>query len=226
MLELESPNLHELGLDRVIAFGHTWSPTHELQPRIPLRHGHAICVSPSLAGGECSWLTGQIDMAYSITLAHTRGMLNDAQRDEWFGLVSSVGLSMDHPLFTEELLTEATQAIRKTRDGKQRFAVPDGEFGKCVFLNDVTDEELHKVLRIHKKFISERYGSGEGKEAYVDAGDLGADPEAYVKGKDALKSNGHHANGHANGQVNGHAIENLKATKIEAQPVKIAAAAA
>jgi 3-dehydroquinate synthase len=24
MLELESPNLHELGLDRVIAFGHTW----------------------------------------------------------------------------------------------------------------------------------------------------------------------------------------------------------
>lgn len=163
-------------------------------------------------------------MAYSITLAHTRGMLNDAQRDEWFGLVSSVGLSMDHPLFTEELLTEATQAIKKTRDGKQRFAVPDGEFGKCVFLNDVTDEELHKVLRIHKKFISERYGSGEGKEAYVDAGDLGADPEAYVKGKDALTSNGN-ANGHANGYTDG-PIGNFKVNKIETQPVKIAAAAA
>ncbi len=44
-LQLESPNLHELGLDRVIAFGHTWSPTLELTPRIPLRHGHAITVS-------------------------------------------------------------------------------------------------------------------------------------------------------------------------------------
>jgi 3-dehydroquinate synthase len=45
MLELETPNLHELGLDRVIAFGHTWSPTLELTPKIPLRHGHAITVS-------------------------------------------------------------------------------------------------------------------------------------------------------------------------------------
>ena len=55
MLELESPNLHEIGLDRVIAFGHTWSPTLELMPTIPLRHGHAISV----------------DMAFSTTLAHS-----------------------------------------------------------------------------------------------------------------------------------------------------------
>jgi len=32
MLELEVPNLHELDLDRVIAYGHTWSPTLELTP--------------------------------------------------------------------------------------------------------------------------------------------------------------------------------------------------
>ena len=32
MLELEAPNLHEIDLDRVIAFGHTWSPTLELTP--------------------------------------------------------------------------------------------------------------------------------------------------------------------------------------------------
>jgi hypothetical protein len=41
----------------------------------------------------------QIDMAYSITLAHSRKLISDAQRDEWFTLVSSVGLSMDHDLF-------------------------------------------------------------------------------------------------------------------------------
>ncbi|WWD19984.1 hypothetical protein CI109_104457 [Kwoniella shandongensis] len=166
MLELESPNLHELGLDRVIAFGHTWSPTLELTPRIPLRHGHAIT----------------IDMAYSITLAHSEGLINDAQRDEWFTLVSSVGLSMDHELFDDELISIATDAIKKTRDGKQRFAVPDGEFGKCKFLNDVPIEKLRSVLKTHKEFVKARFGSGDGKEAYVDAGDLGAEPEAYANG--------------------------------------------
>ncbi|WWC93871.1 hypothetical protein V866_000707 [Kwoniella sp. B9012] len=171
MLELESPNLHELGLDRVIAFGHTWSPTLELTPRIPLRHGHAIC----------------IDMAYSITLAHSRGILNDAQRDEWFTLVSSVGLSMDHDLFDDELIAVATDAIKKTRDGKQRFAIPDKEFGKCIFLNDVPIEELQSVLKVHKEFVKSRYGSGVGKEAYVDAGDLGAEPETYAKSSNTQK---------------------------------------
>ncbi|KAK4689040.1 hypothetical protein P7C73_g1081, partial [Tremellales sp. Uapishka_1] len=167
MLELESPNLHELGLDRVIAYGHTWSPTLELTPKIPLRHGHAIT----------------IDMAYSITLAHSRGLVNDAQRDQWFTLVSSVGLSMDHELFDEEMIRIATEAIKKTRDGKQRFAVPSKEFGQCIFLNDVSLDELISVLRTHKSFIKERFGSGDGKEAYVDAGDLGAEPEAYAQGK-------------------------------------------
>ena len=72
---------------------------------------------------------------------------------------------------------------RKTRDGKQRFAVPVGEFGKCICLNDVPLHELKSALRTHKAFIKSRFGSGEGKEAYVDAGDLGADLEAYVNGK-------------------------------------------
>ena len=57
MLALEVPNLHELDLDRVIAYGHTWSPTLELATQPHLFHGHAISV----------------DMAYSATLAAERG---------------------------------------------------------------------------------------------------------------------------------------------------------
>ncbi len=53
MLKLEVPNLQELDLDRVIAFGHTWSPTLELTPEVPYFHGHAV----------------NIDMAFSTTLA-------------------------------------------------------------------------------------------------------------------------------------------------------------
>lgn len=69
----------------------------------------------------------QIDMAYSITLAHSRGLLNDAQRDEWFNLVSSVGLSMDHELFTEELLAAATEFIKLVIWPRSRSKVEYGD---------------------------------------------------------------------------------------------------
>jgi 3-dehydroquinate synthase len=51
-------------------------------------------------------------MAYSITLAHSRKMISDEQRDQWFNLVSSVGLSMDHDAFDDELIGAATEAIK------------------------------------------------------------------------------------------------------------------
>lgn len=97
MLKLESPNLHEIGLDRVIAYGHTWSPLHELTPDVPLRHGHAI----------------SIDMAYSATLANSRGLLSNDEHHRLLNLFSRAGLSMDHELFNEEVLDKATKAIRR-----------------------------------------------------------------------------------------------------------------
>ena len=51
-------------------------------------------------------------MAYSITLALKRGLINEAQRDEWFTLISSVGLSMDHEAFDDKLIEAATEAIK------------------------------------------------------------------------------------------------------------------
>ena len=83
------------------------SPTLELTPTIPLRHGHAIC----------------IDMAYSTTLSYTRGNITATERDEILGLMSRVGLSLDHPLFDEALLVKGTAAILQTRDGSQRFVL-------------------------------------------------------------------------------------------------------
>ena len=57
-------------------------------------------------------LIPQIDMAYSITLAHSRGLIDDAQRDQWFKLISSVGLSMDHDAFDDKLIATATEAYK------------------------------------------------------------------------------------------------------------------
>ncbi|KAI8657197.1 DHQ-synthase domain-containing protein [Fusarium keratoplasticum] len=157
MLKLETPNLHEIMLDRVIAYGHTWSPLHELVPETPLRHGHAI----------------SIDMAYSATLAHSRGLLSSEEHKRLLNLFSRAGLSMDHPQFDGPLLENATAAILKTRDGKLRAAVPVSPMGDCVFLNDVSHEEMCGALETHKKLMKSFPRQGEGLEAYVDASDTG-----------------------------------------------------
>ncbi|KAI1384966.1 Dehydroquinate synthase-like protein [Hypoxylon trugodes] len=156
MLKLESPNLHEIGLDRVIAYGHTWSPTHELVPETPLRHGHAI----------------SIDMAYSATLAKQRGLLSDKEHSRLFKLFSRAGLSIDHPQFDDEVLEKGTVAILKTRDGLLRLPVPS-PLGTCVFLNDVSTQELKDALRTHKEIMRAYPREGAGIEAYVDSSDTG-----------------------------------------------------
>lgn len=150
MLELEAPNLHEINLDRVIAFGHTWSPTLELTPPDPFFHGHAI----------------NIDMAFSTTLAEQRGHLSVEQRDRVHQVMSELGLALDSEHLTPELLSEATTAIVKTRDGMLRAAVP-APIGRCIFLNDVTIEELADTLVLHRKLCLGYPHGGEGIDMFT-----------------------------------------------------------
>ena len=148
------PNLHEIMLDRVIAFGHTWSPTLELTPKIPLRHGHAI----------------NIDMAFSVTIAWKRGLIDIEERNRILGLMSRVGLTLDHELFNIDLVWKATKSIMLTRDGHQRAAMPN-PIGQCIFLNDLTYEELRESLEEHKKLVQTYPRAGQGIDAYVDQSD-------------------------------------------------------
>lgn len=152
MLELETPNLHELDLDRVIAYGHTWSPTLELAPSVPLFHGHAV----------------NIDMALSATIAENRGYITAAERDRILGLMSRIGLALDHPLLDGDLLWDATQSITLTRDGLQRAAMPR-PIGKCFFVNDLTRDELEAALGDHKRICAEYPRAGAGVDAYADS---------------------------------------------------------
>ncbi|MEH2422165.1 MAG: sedoheptulose 7-phosphate cyclase [Nostoc sp.] len=152
MLELETPNLHEIDLDRVIAYGHTWSPTLELAPHIPLYHGHAV----------------NIDMALSATIAGQRGYISTQERDRILDLMNRIGLSLDHPLLDGDLLWYATQSISLTRDGKQRAAMPR-PIGKCFFANDLTREELDAALAEHKHLCARYPRGGEGIDAYIES---------------------------------------------------------
>jgi demethyl-4-deoxygadusol synthase len=147
MLGLEVPNLHELDLDRVIAYGHTWSPTLELVPAVPMFHGHAV----------------NIDMAFSATIAEQRGHITVDQRDRIHGLMSRIGLAIDSPYLTSELLWKATESISRTRDGLLRAAIPN-PIGSCTFVNDLTRIELDRMLTAHRAICQSypRAGAGEG----------------------------------------------------------------
>lgn len=150
MLELETPNLHELMLDRVIAYGHTWSPTIELTPEVPLLHGHAV----------------NIDMALSATIAAKRGYISEIDRDRILGLMSRLGLALDHPLMEIDLMWEATQSIMLTRDGLLRAAMPK-PIGECYFMNDLSREELESAIADHRRICADYPRAGAGIDAYV-----------------------------------------------------------
>ena len=150
MLGLEVPNLHELDLDRVIAYGHTWSPTLELTPEIPMFHGHGV----------------NIDMAFSATIAQQRSYISVSDRDRILGLMSRIGLAIDSPYLTPELLWKATESISRTRDGLLRAAVPH-PIGNCCFINDLARAELDEILAIHKEICRGYPRGGEGEDMYM-----------------------------------------------------------
>ena len=150
MLTLEVPNLHELDLDRVIAYGHTWSPTLELTPEIPMYHGHGV----------------NIDMAFSATIAQQRGYISVEDRDRILSLMSRIGLAIDSAYLTPELLWKATESIGRTRDGLLRAAVPH-PIGHCSFLNDLTRAELDETLAIHKEICCDYPRGGDGEEMFM-----------------------------------------------------------
>jgi 3-dehydroquinate synthase len=150
MLELEVPNLHELDLDRVIAYGHTWSPTLELTPEPPMLHGHSV----------------NIDMAFTATIAELRGYISVEDRNRILGLMSRLGLAIDSLYLTPELLWKATEAITRTRDGLQRAAAPR-PIGQCVFMNDLTRSELDNALAVHRAIAENYPRQGNGEDMYV-----------------------------------------------------------
>jgi demethyl-4-deoxygadusol synthase len=150
MLQLEVPNLQELDLDRVIAFGHTWSPTLELAPDLPFFHGHAIA----------------IDMALSTTLAERRGYISVSDRDRIFWLMSRIGLALDSPYLTADLLRKGTDAILQTRDGLLRAAVPR-PVGTCFFVNDLTPDELADTLAAHRAVVGRDPRAGDGEDMFL-----------------------------------------------------------
>ena len=152
VLEYEIPNSREQTLNRVMYFGHTWSPVLELASKPELLHGHAISV----------------DMAYSATLSYLLNFLPQASHARLLALFSKLGLALDHPAFTLDLLKEATVATTKTRDGKLRAPLPTGDLGTHVILPNVEWKDLAAAWELHKKVVQELPRQGLGVDATID----------------------------------------------------------
>ncbi|GAB2858262.1 sedoheptulose 7-phosphate cyclase [Lentzea nigeriaca] len=125
MLTELQPNLWEKTLERVVDYGHTFSPSLEMAALPALLHGEAVC----------------IDMALTTCLAEQRGLVTEEERRRVLELMTRLELPTWHPLLTAELLEKALADTVRHRDGQQRLPLPVG-IGSACFVNDVRPEEL------------------------------------------------------------------------------------
>lgn len=131
MLEELQPNLWEQCLERCVDYGHTFSPTIEMEALPELLHGEAVTV----------------DMALTTVLGRMRGDVTEHQAQRVLALMDRLRL----PLWTDVLarpgiLDGALADTVRHRDGQQRLPLPVG-IGHHRFVNDVTPEELNAALR-------------------------------------------------------------------------------
>jgi 3-dehydroquinate synthase len=133
MLAELQPNLWEHGLERVVDYGHSFSPTIEMRSFAPgsgpaLLHGEAVCV----------------DMALTTVLAWRRGLIGVRQRDRVLSVMRRLRLPVTHPLCRPDVLADALADTVRHRDGAQRLPLPLG-IGDACFVNDVTGGELERA---------------------------------------------------------------------------------
>ena len=80
--------------------------------------------------------------------------------------MSRLGLALDSPYLTAELLRAATESIPQTRDGLLRAPVPR-PIGSCCFVNDVTEDELDQTLSAAPGAVPEPPRAGDGEDVFV-----------------------------------------------------------
>jgi 2-epi-5-epi-valiolone synthase len=125
MLEELAPNLWEQVLERVVDYGHTFSPAIEMRALPELLHGEAVT----------------IDMALTTVLAEHRGLVSSAQRCRIFEVMRVLELPIWHPLCAPDVLLPALRDTVRHRDGAQRLPLPVG-IGAAVFINNVSEQEI------------------------------------------------------------------------------------
>lgn len=138
MLEELEKNLWEKDLERLVDFGHTFSPTIEMEALPELLHGEAVA----------------IDMAICVVIAHGRGFLSDDEMNRVFNVYKALALPTYHDSCTFSLLHEALEDATSHRNGKQRVPLPKG-IGNGIFVHDITNQEIEDAVNFLKEMSYE-----------------------------------------------------------------------
>lgn len=125
MLQELQPNLWEHELQRLVDYGHTFSPSIEMRALPDLLHGEAV----------------NVDMALTTVIAHGRGLVTDEDRSRIGRVMHRLCLPRHHPVCDATSLVTALEDTVRHRDGYQRLPLPVG-IGDARFVNDVTPEEI------------------------------------------------------------------------------------
>lgn len=131
MLEELEPNLWEAKLERLVDYGHSFSPTIEMHALPELLHGEAVC----------------LDMAFTTAIGVHRGLVEGEQAARVLEVMQEMNLPITNPIMKAGLLAKALADTTRHRNGKQRLPLPVG-IGSATFVNDLTETDILAALNI------------------------------------------------------------------------------
>ena len=115
--ELETNFYEDLSYQRIVDFGHVFSPLIEACSGYAISHGEAVA----------------IDMAYSCVIAHRLGLLSGDELKRILALFDDLGLPHSNPLLQEDLVTCALSESAAHRGGKVNLVLPT-RIGSTLFV--------------------------------------------------------------------------------------------
>lgn len=138
MLEELEPNLWEHNLERLVDFGHTFSPAIEIAALPDLLHGEAVA----------------IDMVICAIISAQRGLLSQTNCQRIINLTRKLNLPLFHKVCTHSLIMKGLQDTTSHRGGFQRIPTPIA-IGETIFLNDITHKKIGRALKIVKDLVKD-----------------------------------------------------------------------
>ncbi|MFC0710939.1 sedoheptulose 7-phosphate cyclase [Azorhizophilus paspali] len=130
-VELEN-NLWEHNLQRVVDYGHSFSPLVEMTYINELLHGEAVT----------------LDCLFSAILSFNRGHLSGEELERLFNVANKLGLPTFHSGFADiPLLERALKDTTIHRNGSQNLPLMDG-IGSALFVNDVSSDEIQRASKL------------------------------------------------------------------------------
>lgn len=136
--ELETNLYEDQTYERLLDFGHTFSPMIEAVSGFQVSHGISVA----------------LDMALSSAVSYCLGLLSCADRDRILSLLLGVGLPIYSDLLTLERCSRAMDEIEAHRGGNLNLVVPSG-IGKALFLSD-KEQVPQGVLSTALDFLCEK----------------------------------------------------------------------